>query len=241
MPNEALDTDTLIKLIRTLGHDIRGTIAVITSTSEMLSREMYGSLTPGQSRANERIQRNSKRLVALINDFTGYVKAEAGQYPVVTRAFKVGDIFENLIKHVQPYLSEYECDIQTCITDPVPTTLCGDSEMIEEILQALLWNAITFTGSGTVRIQASWTGTNHLTIDVEDHGPGISPEDQAHLFTPFWRGVNRPKAPTAGAGLSLAKARAFVTLLNGQITLASTGPTGSVFRLELPLTPVESN
>ena len=84
---------------------------------------------------------------------------------------------------------------------------------------------------GQVQV-ALTTADNTSLIRVSDNGPGISERAQERLFQPF-SGSSRPD----GAGLGLAIARELAQLHGGDLTLAATGPEGSVFELRLPGAP----
>src|SRR5689334_16356405 len=82
-----LNVGELVQLIRKMGHDIRAPLGSIMSTSEMFAEGYYDPLTPKQTRANERIQRNSARVLTLLDDFVTYIKAEAKDIEPVIQSF----------------------------------------------------------------------------------------------------------------------------------------------------------
>ncbi len=82
-----LETDILISLLRKLGHDMRVPLNTIMSTGDMLAEGIYDPLTPKQARAITRLQRNNYRLLAILDDFITYVKAESGEIMVNPKPF----------------------------------------------------------------------------------------------------------------------------------------------------------
>lgn len=117
-----------------------------------------------------------------------------------------------------------------------PRLVQTDARKLRQILLNLLGNAVKFTESGTVTLRLGGTYTSAsdrwlLTLEVEDTGPGIRPEDQSRIFEPF---VQAGKASRQkGTGLGLAITRQFVEMLGGSIRVRSS-EVGSIFHVEIP-------
>jgi signal transduction histidine kinase len=235
MPGKMTDTATLIRLLRQMSHDMRTPLGALTSTSEMLVGGVYGTLTPQQARAQERIGRNSRRLLAILNDFVTYVKAEMGNLELSQERFDPRKSLTAWCSEVCPSAEEKGLAFNLTMMERVPACLVGDKIAISQIILALLWNAVAFTAHGNISIESDWLESNQWVVTVTDSGTGISSEDTAHIFEPFWRGQTRPQVPTAGVGLSLAVALALTKIMNGQLFLKQTGPEGSAFCVQLPL------
>jgi two-component system, OmpR family, phosphate regulon sensor histidine kinase PhoR len=112
----------------------------------------------------------------------------------------------------------------------------SDERFVRRILQNLLENAIKYGGSAQpveVTVVASREGYD---IRVRDHGPGIAPEVQDHIFDRFYRGPDTEQA-RRGLGLGLFLSRQLAALLGGHIGVESTVGQGATFTLWLPPTP----
>jgi CheY-like chemotaxis protein/anti-sigma regulatory factor (Ser/Thr protein kinase) len=125
-------------------------------------------------------------------------------------------------------------------TSQFPRYINGDEARLRQILVNLVGNAVKFTEQGgvTIRLGLKHNVQPHLLIEVEDSGPGISPEDQRRLFEPFVQLAQ--SAAQKGTGLGLAISRQFVQKMGGNITVESKPGKGSVFRVELPVELVSS-
>lgn len=240
MTDEPPSLSNPVRLMRLMSHDMRGPLSVLTGTSEMFADGLYGPLTPQQTRAIERIRRSSYRLVTLLDDLMGYVKAQAGQYPFKTDIFSPRMLFDEVCQPVREAAQAKNLAVQWQVEDTVPSTLVGDVEVVRRVLLALLWNAVGFTSQGSVQIESAWLPDQRWQVIVRDTGPGISDEHTAHIFEPFWSGIEHPSVPTSGFGLGLAMARAFVQSMQGDLVLKETGPGGSTFCLQLPLSTPEA-
>lgn len=228
-------TETFIQLLRKMGHDMRVPLNTLISTTDMLVEGAYDPLTPKQSRAAVRLQRNSRRLLAILDDFVTYMKADAGDLTLTPASFAPRDALKMWCDQVRPAIEEKQVALQLDIAANVPLLLVGDESAISRIVVALLWNAAAYTSQGEIRVTAEWTTDQGLQISVKDSGTGIVPEDVRHIFEPFWRGVERPQMPTAGAGLGLPLALALAKLMGGTLILRETGTLGSQFTVTLPL------
>jgi len=115
-------------------------------------------------------------------------------------------------------------------------TLKADSDRLARALGNLLSNAIKYTPpGGTVSVNAD-AQNGEVWIQVSDTGPGIDPEDQARIFTPFYRGHSITRFPQ-GMGLGLTIANDLVVAHGGRLEVESTPGQGSCFAIRLPLTP----
>jgi CheY-like chemotaxis protein len=113
-----------------------------------------------------------------------------------------------------------------------------DINKLRQVFINVLGNAVKFTEQGGIglRVRADRDGATgpFLRVEVEDTGPGISPDDQDKLFRHFEQTKTGQQAGT-GTGLGLAISREFVRLMGGDITVRSDLGRGSVFVIHLPL------
>ncbi len=225
----------LIELLRKMGHDIRAPLGSVISTSDMMAEGIYEALTPKQTRANERIRRNSRRVLAILDDFITYVKAEAGEVEFISAPFDPRAVLAEWGEQVQQAAEAKNLALHLTTSDSVPGSLIGDAAAIGRVVLPLLWNAVTYTSTGAVWVESEWSTSGSWAISVRDSGIGIPAGNIPHIFEPFWRGEDRPQVTTAGAGLGLPLALALTTRMNGQLKLEKTGAEGSEFRVEIPI------
>lgn len=115
-------------------------------------------------------------------------------------------------------------------------TLEADPDRLARALGNLLSNAVKYTPpGGTVCVEAD-LGNGEVWIRVSDTGPGIEPEDQARIFTPFYRGVSVTRFPQ-GMGLGLTIANDLVVAHGGRLEVESTPGQGSRFTIRMPSMP----
>jgi signal transduction histidine kinase len=111
----------------------------------------------------------------------------------------------------------------------------ADQSRLTQILVNLVSNAHKYTPEGgSIKIAASLRGSS-LRVEVIDSGIGISADDQAKLFSKFFRAQNRATEEVGGTGLGLSITRSLVAMHGGQMEVSSTPGQGSTFAFELPL------
>jgi two-component system sensor histidine kinase GlrK len=112
----------------------------------------------------------------------------------------------------------------------------GDAAKIRVVLDNLLSNAIKFSPPGGVIAMSVREESGELLVDVSDQGPGIAPDDQPHVFEPFYQGRVESLGPVKGSGLGLSIVKEYVMAHGGSAEiLADVGEAGSHFRVRLPL------
>jgi signal transduction histidine kinase len=228
-----MDKAELVRLMRQMNHDLRNSLNATLATANMLSEGIYDPLTPGQERATQRIERNSMRVLALLDDLLGYVKAEIGEYPLLMADFDPRLLLDKIRGECQSLAEAKKFSLSVITSDAVPSALRGDQSVIRRIILALVWNAISFTAQGKVEITSEWS--DGWVVTVSDTGPGVPPGAVSHLFEAFWRGETMGTwVPTSGSGLGLAAARAFARLMQATITLQESSIGGTIFAIRFP-------
>lgn len=237
MRNMTARPETLeyVQLLRKMGHDMRVPLNTLISTSDMLVDGAYDPLTPKQEKAALRLQRNNRRLLAILDDFLTYIKAETSDLVLTPTSFDPRAQLDVWCAPVRKITEEKGIALNLSISDSVPALMTGDETALKRILQALLWNSVAYTSHGEIQVSSDRTAKQEWRISVKDSGSGISESDLTHIFEPFWRGEERPQLPTAGAGLGLPMALALVKLMGGSLSLQETTTQGSVFCVELPM------
>jgi CheY-like chemotaxis protein len=132
--------------------------------------------------------------------------------------------------------------IRAALTSPIPERVMSDPTRLRQILMNLVGNAVKFTESGGVVISVGVSGDpgpSRLVIDVEDSGPGLTPEQQHHLFQAFGQADSTVTRKHGGTGLGLSISRRLAGLMGGTVSLVRTQVgKGSCFRINLPIEAV---
>ena len=121
-----------------------------------------------------------------------------------------------------------------------PVTVSGDRPQLKTAFDNLLGNAVKFVpDDGAIGVQMK-VKTSKVNVLVEDNGPGVSEEDRAQIFQPFFQGKQQARSAVKGSGLGLAISREYVENGGGTLRLLPRSH-GARFSLTLPLAAKEAS
>ncbi|MEW6646729.1 MAG: PAS domain S-box protein [Pseudomonadota bacterium] len=216
-----------------MSHELRTPLNAILGFSQMLHHEP--GLTASQRDNLEIINHSGEHLLKLINDVLEIAKIEAGKLQLETSTFDLHGLVRDVTDMMLPRAKQKGLRLLVDQSSEFPRYIKGDEARLRQILINLVGNAVKFTDEGgvTIRLGVRQNTRQHLLIEVEDTGPGISAADQKHLFKPF---VQLTEGMThGGTGLGLSIVRQYVQLMGGNVTVDSTPGKGSLFLIDLPL------
>jgi signal transduction histidine kinase len=150
-------------------------------------------------------------------------RAHAGTETPRVEAVAIAPLLREVAAELRPH-DGVSIDVEA----PADLAVQANPDLLEQALRNVGENAAKHTTHGSVVLRAYPRGTS-VTIEVEDSGPGMSPEVQRHVFDRFYRG----ERDAEGFGLGLAIARESVRTLGGRIELDSSPGQGTVFRIVL--------
>ncbi|QQE65653.1 histidine kinase [Leptolyngbya sp. BL0902] len=222
-----------------MSHELRTPLNAILGYAQLLRRDRR---LPNDTQDHlSTIAHSGEYLLSLINDILSLAKIEAGQMSLITSAFSLPDLVQQLIDMLLPRANAQGIRLTFQIEDGLPPYLRSDSGKLQQILLNLLDNALKFTPAGTVSLVVTWADATAcpplLRFCVTDSGPGIAADQIPGLFQPFSQ-TDTGRTRQDGTGLGLALSRRFAHLLGGDLTLAESGPQGSTFYLDLPVVAV---
>ena len=215
-----------------MSHEIRTPMNAILGYAQIL-RERAALSPEQQDRAVEAIYSSGDHLLKLINDVLDLSKIEAGRMELQPADFDL----EQLV-HSLGSMFELRCR-QKGLGWRVARTgegwqVRGDENKLRQVLVNLLGNAVKFTRRGEVVLEVKGEG-GHYHFAVRDTGPGIAPDQQEAIFTPF----HQANTHTGGTGLGLSIARRHVELMGGQLAVESREGRGARFFFTLVLPPAQ--
>jgi signal transduction histidine kinase len=221
-----------------LAHELKNPLNSIIGYSELFLRSARKNTEVRESLPTlehiERVVRNGRQLLRLINDSLEISRYSAGKMKLQLVATDVQSLIKDVVEMLEPSASAKGLHL---IIDcqHVPEKVLTDSLRLQQIVTNLLSNAIRYTESGTVQLTCQMLSDNQWSIAITDTGIGIAPEDQSRVFDPFFQaGTNESPLPDS-TGLGLAIVWQLVKLMQGEIELVSEVGVGSTFTVILPL------
>lgn len=188
----------------------------------------------------EQISDSAETLSAIISDILDLSKIEAGKMHLDQLPFRLDGLLRSLYEAYGALADTKGLGMRLHVDRDIPDVVVGDPVRLRQILSNYLTNALKFTVKGSVTLAVHSVHGPVLRFEVTDTGPGITPEDQPRLFTPFTQVQNPKGKRVGGTGLGLSICRELARLMGGEVGVESTPGRGSNFWAELPL-PESSN
>ena len=220
-----------------LSHELRTPLTSIIGYLDLLEAGHGGPLNEQQQQMLDVVDRNAHRLLELIEAIVTLDRLESGRAPLEPVPVSVADLVEQVVAAVAPLAAAREQRLTAAVDDGTGEIL-GDHSQLERVLLNLATNAVKFTpNGGTVAVAAACTADGGVGITVTDTGMGIPADEQARLFTRFFRSSAARAAAVPGTGLGLVIARSIVDAHGGTIEVESAEGDGTTVTVTLPRDP----
>ncbi|AEA45321.1 integral membrane sensor hybrid histidine kinase [Fluviicola taffensis DSM 16823] len=214
-----------LRLFENIFHEIRTPLTLIDGPIQVMK------LDTAYPEELVLMERNSKKLINLVNELLDASKLGKGSYQLDYTNGNLIEFIENVIETFSG-----EAKIKAIQINYQPNELEAHysfpSNALEKILSNLIGNAVKYCPAKSVISVSSEIKGNKLQLKVADDGPGIPKKDQKKVFRRFFRGKHTSDLTGTGIGLSLVKE--LIELTGGMIELQSSG-VGTEFRMEIPV------
>ena len=188
----------------------------------------------------ERMYRNSRRLLDLVNQLMDLAKIDAGSMKIELSELDIMNQMKNLLKGFCGFAEKKSIDYQIAIESDSYRALC-DRDKVEKIIVNLVSNAFKYTPVNGIikcflKIHKSDSGNpDILDFSIEDSGPGISDDQLNKIFDRFYQ-VNDPGIMNSnGTGIGLSLVKELMDHLKAKLEVKSISGEGSIFRVKIPL------
>ena len=237
------------EFVSLVSHELRTPLTAIGGFVDLLLEE-EGEDAPREAHKDllRVVKRNSERLTALIEELLDVSRIEAGRVDLKPQPVDVAAAVHGVVQLLRDQFAQKEQSLVVDI-DPALPRVHADPGRLAQILVNLLSNANKYTPrNGRITVAAGEAaapagagatprplgGERPVTISVTDTGIGLSAEDQARLFTRFFRAGDQAAKHTPGSGLGLWITRSLVELHGGALSVVSELGRGSTFSFTLP-------
>ena len=215
-----------------VSHELRTPLSAILAHVELLIDEDLS--TEEGDRFVKVIHRNSLRLDRLVVDLLFVSQLQAADLTVAITEVDIVAVAQEAVEAATPQSKQCRIDLRFEPYDGV-ILLNGDADRLGQVLDNLIANAMKYSvGGGVVCVRVVPTLTE-CVVEVEDHGMGITLDDQKHVFERFFRASAAVDGRIQGVGLGLMVVKTIVEAHGGRVGIESKPGSGSIFRVTLPL------
>jgi signal transduction histidine kinase/DNA-binding response OmpR family regulator len=229
-----LEGQTKARFLANMSHELRTPMNAIIGFTSLLLDDRSLHMSERHRRNLERVSKNARDLLELINNVLDLSKIEAGRMDIYSEPADARDLIERAMAVVEQLKESRPIDLNINIEDGIPA-MRTDRTKLQQILINLLSNAIKFTQHGEVKVAALRAPNERIRIAVSDTGIGIPEADINRIFDEFRQSANTGRGSRSGTGLGLAITRRLAEMLGGEISVSSREGHGSVFAVTLPL------
>ena len=161
------------------------------------------------------------------------MNAEPGALELKPAELNLAELVTATVEELRCLTDQKNLDLQVKLALP-NSMVINDSTRLRQILVNLISNAIKFTESGGVWVEAWELSVDRIVIAVKDSGIGISDADAGHIFEDFWQSDQTVSRQYSGTGLGLSITQRLVRMMQAEVKGESKVGGGSTFRVELP-------
>ena len=215
-----------------MSHELRTPVSAIIGYLELLQNSAVHFKSEDKVSVDQATQA-SHSLLKLIGEILDLEKVESGIIEVIPKWGKIDNLIRAKVILFHAVTSKKGILIDYTTTIAGNKIVLLDFQLLGQVLNNIIGNAVKFTQQGSIRISVSLQNNETLIIQVTDTGPGIPKNIQSYLFKPFIQAGHQ--TTQQGSGLGLTISRVLMKKMNGSISLESEVNEGTTITIALPV------
>jgi signal transduction histidine kinase len=225
------------RFMNRVAHNLRAPLAALASMLEVVRDGYLGNMNDTLRRHLSRVDQRVQNMLLMINELMTLAKSQSKQRRREYGSVDLKAVTDRIHQTFQEKAAEKKLSLIVTVPEGLPK-IRGDEEMVEQMLENLVSNAIKYTPEGGRIGMTFWPGANEtIRIVLSDSGIGIPKDEIPRLFTEFFRASNVKNRIGTGLGLTIVKE--IVDQHGGQIEVESEEGFGTTFVIYLPYAPEE--
>ena len=215
-----------------MSHDLKTPLARIQGMTELAMRD-NNQLSEQQLDALRTINTSSQELTEFVGSILDLGRVESKEIKLQLKSKDINALIRDVISKLEYLAKQKNITIMTEF-EPI-FSLKVDEDLVRQVFTNLIENAIKYSPENTSILVSTEELEGRLIVQVADQGMGIPQNEQAQLFSKFYRSKTVRDSSIKGSGLGLYLSRYFVNLHKGSISVESEPQKGSTFTVELPM------
>ena len=224
-----------------MSHELRTPLNAMLGFAQLLRADPRQPLNPAQRQKVEHIERAGAHLLAMLSDVLDLSRIEAGAMPLHLQHVDVPRLVDDVLSLVHHQAEDARLQLSAHVAEGLvvhpglptpPLTVVADPVRLRQVLVNLLSNAIKYNRpGGLVRLEVMPVD-GEVMFNIADTGPGMTPDQIAHLFEPFNR-LGAERSGVEGTGIGLVIVKRLTELMRGRVDVSSVPGTGTSFKVWL--------
>lgn len=215
-------------------HQLRTPLTSVKGYLSMVLEGDVGKITSTQRRLLAEAFTSSERMVHLINDFLNVSRLQTGKFMLEMKPINLAKVTEQEVDSLQTTAGAHAMKLEYHMPSHFPI-LYIDENKIRQVIMNFIDNAIYYSKEDSTITTSLGIEEGSVLLKVHDTGIGVPAEEQAHIFTKFFRAANARKQRPDGTGVGLFLAKKVIVAHGGSMVFESKEGEGSTFGFRLPV------
>lgn len=220
------------QLLADTAHDLRTPISIMRSHLEA----MLDGIFPATPENLAIVHEETLHLSRLVDDVRTLSLMETGHLPLDMSAVEITELVQQVVAAFMPLAEADGIQLNTNLTKTDP--IIADAARLHQVLANLIANGLRYAPQGaenppTVNVTVK-NQSDSVRITIQDNGPGLTADQQQHIFDRFWRSDSARNRDEGGSGLGLAISQGIIDAHGGSISVASQLGSGTEMIVRLP-------
>lgn len=228
------------EFISMASHQLRTPLTSVKGYLSMVLEGDVGAITKAQHQLLAEAFSSSERMVHLIGDFLNVSRLQTGRFMLETRRVDLVKVVSQEVDSLRITAEAHNLKIYFRKPAYFPVLLLDEAKM-RQVIMNYIDNAIYYSHEGTTIEVKLYIDAGEAVFEVKDTGIGVPKEEQASLFTKFFRATNARKQRPDGTGVGLFLTKKVIDAHSGRVTLDSSEGKGSTFGFRLPIKKLTAN
>jgi PAS domain S-box-containing protein len=218
------------EFVAVVSHELRTPLTSVRGSLSLLANGALGELPEEAKEVVAIAERNTVRLMHLINDILDLERLEAGRMPMYVSLHPLKSVFDRSLESVRVVADQQEVSIEVV---PTEARVLGDADRLVQVLVNLLSNAVKFSPKKSIVTVWAKDEAGFVEVSVRDRGRGIPASHQEAIFQRFQQVESSDGRQKGGTGLGLPICKTIVEQLGGTLKVVSAPGEGSTFTFRL--------